>query len=388
MEKRMKRSTFILFLLNGSLLLSTFTSGCQSSMSPITVQPPGLIKADPQDILAGEMKSEKIYHDGKHNAFTGLCSWNDQIVVVFRHASSHMSFDGVIKVSASKDGRHFDELSQISIDNYDLRDPKILNVDGTLYLYTGSVDGADPSRKTTVSRLYTSTDGKNWQEKTISGLLPDSWLWGIHYNGKEFYGSAYIRNINNSGKTGAALYRSKDGANWEHFFDVPRSNANEIFLDTDQNGTLYALVRNSDLPYYPQLLTIEDPEKPNTFSMRELPFTLQGPFLKRFDDGVLLIGRRWEEPGSPAFFGGEGIYAPRMEMIYLKDDLTIRRLGIIPSLFDCSYAGWAELPDGTVAISYYSCQEGDKDWHSPGIYMMTLPASVFTKAGIQNMNEH
>ncbi len=308
--------------------------------------------------LNREFTTQAVYSDGKHNAFTGAAVWNDSVFIVFRHAEHHVSFDGQVKIIASKDAKEFKEIATISASGKDLRDPKILNVGSLLYIYAGAVDEKDTQRRDIEAKLYTSSDGKNWEEQKVTGLYPGSWLWFVHYDGKQFYGSAYCRAEGDEASR-ATLYKSKDGMNWEAFFSIPVKASNEVALDTGTNGELYALVRQEISPNHPLLLIIEDPvNKPGIFELESLPFPLQGPFIKRMKGGSIVIGRRWDEGDIKENFFSNPRTERRVEMIWVGDNKKIQRLCTLPSGGDCSYPGWGQLADGRIMVSYYSGHAG------------------------------
>lgn len=319
------------------------------------------------DPLTGKFVTQLAYADGKHNAFTGATAWKDQVLIVFRHGEHHVSFDGQVKVIATRDGKEYRELSTISEPGKDLRDPKIVCVGKKLLLYTGAVDEKDKERVHTDAKLYISSDGIHWKEKKMTGLYPDSWLWCVHYDGKHYYGSAYGRNNKEYGHS--TLYKSRNGIDWEPFFSVPEQWSNEVSLDTGEDGALYALVRQDKFPYHPILVTISEVDKPGLFDWKPLPFSFAGPFVKRMKSGCIAIGRRWDEPKDECVFPNPNTNR-RVEMIWLGDDGKIERLCTFLSGGDCSYPGWAELPDGRILISYYSS-------HQDGYPKVNIHAAIF-----------
>ena len=224
-------------------------------------------------------------------------------------------------------------------------------------------------------------------ERKIFGLYPGSWLWFVGYDAKHevFYGSAYCRK-NAKGIIQSTLYKSKNGIDWDPFYVIQEPSSNEVSLDVGADGTLYALVRIENSPHYPALIAFPDTNKPGLCEYQELPFTLQGPFLKCVEDGVIILGRRWDIDSKNCIFtnpNGER----RIEMIKLKqknwdkeivgmNDLWEKpeRLCTFPSGGDCSYTGCAKLPDGRTLISYYSSHE---DGYPHGnIYVAIFDAGV------------
>ena len=366
MEYCIKRKGIFLFWFVFSIILITGVSAENPSQNTSREQ-------ERADRLDGKFQTRLVWSDGKHNAFTGAASWKENVIIVFRHAEHHVSFDGQIKIIATKDGKDFSEWATISIPGKDLRDPKIINTGNELKIYAGAVDEKDIKRWHTEPRLFTSENGKDWKQIPMKGLPADCWLWFTEYTGDIYYGSVYHRVAPNR-PSQATLYKSKDGIHWEPFFTVTEKHSNEVALDTDNEGRLYALIRQEKPPYHPLYIKIADPEgKPGLCEVAWLDFPLQGPFLKRMKDGCLIIGRRWEDSEKDTFFTNPSPNR-RVEMIWLGDEGDIERLCTLKSGGDCSYAGWATLPKGDTLVSYYSGHE--TNYPQSNIYVAIFPPGV------------
>src|SRR5215217_4968303 len=67
---------------------------------------------------------EKIWSEGKHNAFTDLLRWHDAWWCTFRESEAHVGGDGQIRVIKSADGQKWESAALIAEKDIDLRDPK------------------------------------------------------------------------------------------------------------------------------------------------------------------------------------------------------------------------------------------------------------------------
>ena len=285
-------------------------------------------------------RARKIFSDGKHNAFTGIASFDDRAFVVFRSGTTHISMDGAIKVVASKDMEAWEVASEKSIAGLDLRDPKAVAFNDVLLVYCGS-RGQEGLAK---SMAFSSTDGRAFGEPAaLNGIPQARWLWCIRPFGEVVYGTAY-------GKDGVALYRSADGLNWQKTVDFPIPG-NEVSIDFDPDGKLWALVRDDSHGCIPAVCTAEPPYT-SFGSVARLPIRLQGPMLKRLVGGCVIAGRRWDAPGRRNL---------RMDLFWLEDGQDIRFVRSLPSGGDTSYAGWLDTGEGRGAISYYSSHEHKMD---------------------------
>ncbi len=290
------------------------------------------------------IRAQKIYSDGKHNAFTGIASLRGRVFVSFRSGASHVSYDGVVKVLASDDLETWREVAALSLPGTDCRDPKVAAFNDSLLVFFGgrTKDGA------VQSWMAASKDGENFDAAAaLDGVPPGRWLWAVKPFGDTLYGSAYHRR---EGRFEAALYRSQDAARWEPVLDFP-SPGSEASIDFDSDGTLWALVRDDDFGGAPMLCAADPPYSSWRLAAR-LPLRLQGPLLKRLPGGCALIGRRWDAPGRRNL---------RTDLFWLPDGGDPQFVRTLPSGGDTSYAGWLELDDGRALVSYYSSHEHKMD---------------------------
>ena len=285
-------------------------------------------------------RARKIFSDGKHNAFTGIASFDGRAFVVFRSGTTHVSMDGVVKAIASKDMEAWEVAAERSIAGLDLRDPKVAAFGDGLLVYCGSRGQEGVAR----SMVFSCPDGRTFGEPApLAGIPQSHWLWCVKPLGEAIYGTAY-------GKDGVALYRSDDGLSWQKVVDFPIPG-NEVSIDFAADKTLWALLRDDSNGCIPAVCTAEPPYT-SFRSVTRLPIRLQGPMLKRLPDGCVLTGRRWDAPGRRNL---------RTDLFWLPDGQDIQFIRSLPSGGDTSYAGWMDMGDGLGAICYYSSHEHKMD---------------------------
>lgn len=289
-------------------------------------------------------RARRIFSDGKHNAFTGIASFDNQVFVVFRSAASHVSMDGAIKVIASRDRTTWQTVAEAVQPGVDLRDPKVAAFKGKLLVYCGGRTES-PGRR---SMVLSSLDGRSFgQPEQVKGLPEGLWLWHMAPFGNALYGTAYSKRDR---VYEAGLFRSHDGATWEKTADFPIA-ASEVSIDFDPNGALWALARDDSHGGVPAVC-VADPPYTSFRSIKRPPIRLQGPMVKRLAGGCVLVGRRWDSPGRRNL---------RTDLFWWPDDLDVQFVRSLPSGGDTSYAGWLDVAEGESLISYYSSHEHKMD---------------------------
>src|SRR5688572_12306605 len=99
---------------------------------------------------------ERIFSDGRHNAFTAFVRWQDACWLAFRNADSHGYGEADIVVLRSSDASDWQEAFRLNILPDD-RDPQFLATDNRLFLYVPSLTGAELTTFATYS-----DDGATW----------------------------------------------------------------------------------------------------------------------------------------------------------------------------------------------------------------------------------
>ncbi|HBC88687.1 MAG TPA: hypothetical protein DCZ94_17225 [Lentisphaeria bacterium] len=291
----------------------------------------------------------KIYSDGRHNAFTGITSFNKRTYIAFRSGKTHVSMDGVITVIASDDMESWKEAAEITDPSMDLRDAKVVGFnDQLMVFYAGRNDDKHSSISFRTSKV-SMFDRKCRLQSThdLKGVPEGYWMWCVKPYRSELYGTAYRRI---DGVYHVKLFRSADGIEWRETADFPVPGG-EVHIDFDQDGTLWALVRDDCNNSIPTLCRIEPPYDKFSLS-RALPLRMQGPMIKRLNGGCVIIGRCWD---------GAGRRNTRTDMYWIEDDQEPCFIRTLPSGGDTSYADWLDTAPGRAVVSYYSAHEYKMD---------------------------
>lgn len=289
-------------------------------------------------------RARKIFSDGKHNAFTGIAALRGRTFVVFRSGATHMTYDGAIKVIASSDLERWEVAAESSDPGRDLRDPKVASFKGSLFVYYGARQEGKPHQ----SEVFMSSDGVRFGERQqLRGIPAGHWLWCVRPYEDVLYGTVYQTGVR---PCSVALYRTVDGLEWAKLADFPVPG-NEVSFDFDQQGRLWALVREDTYGSVPAVCVADPPYSAFKSAVR-LPLRMQGPMLKRLEGGCAIACRRWEQPGRRNL---------RTDLLWLGDGQDLQVIRSLPSGGDTSYAGWLDLGPGAAVISYYSSHEHKMD---------------------------
>ncbi len=194
---------------------------------------------------------EKVYGDGMHNAFTDLIAWHGHYYVCFRHATSHMSMDGEIRVMRSADLKAWEPCGTLDTVGDD-RDPHFAATDTALSVYFGTWDTvhqpghALPDRHSVRSYFATSTDGTQWSK--IQGVYePEWWLWRVRYHDGAYYSAAYTAVRPHPDVRETRLLKSENGLDWTLVSTVTNERkAGEADILWRPDGAVWILSRTGD----------------------------------------------------------------------------------------------------------------------------------------------
>ncbi len=312
--------------------------------------------------------------DGEHNSNTDLILWNDDFLLVHDARPSHLgSPDARLMVRRSPDAQHWETLAQLRLPGKDIRDPKLTEIDGTLFLYALRNSGAMATPEGTV--LATSENAVDWTPFEPVG--PEGWLFWRPKSpdgGATWYVPAYRREHGES-----MLLRSTDGRDWQRVSTIYRGKGNdETAIEFLPDGRLLATAR---LEIQPDNL-IGHRDAGTAIAIASPPYTdwsvhesqttrLDGPVLFRIDDEVFAVGRHQPEPRRGLTRLG-GVLSRKRTAIYRVEPERLVRLSDLPSAGDTSYAGLV-LRNGHVHLSYYTSRI-DRDY--PWLLGMFLPTDI------------
>ncbi|MFY1615282.1 exo-alpha-sialidase [Micromonospora sp. WMMD736] len=285
--------------------------------------------------IAEVVAVHRIGDSAPHSAFTDLVRHAGTWFCAFREADSHLSDDGVIRVSTSTDGRAWRSAAVLRTAGVDLRDPRFVSrPDGRLQLLAAARTGTF----TTVAWL--SGDGHAWGDPTPVGE-PDVWVWQAAWHDDAMYGVGYATR----GPRFTRLYRSVDGLDLRPWVPTLFEGGypNESGLVFAPDGTAHCLLRRDGDDATAQLGRAHPPYR--EWAWTDLGVRVGGPALRRLPDGRLVAGVR--------LLDGD----VRTAICVVDPERgTLTELVTLPSGGDTSYPGLV-WHDDRLWVSYYSSHE-------------------------------
>lgn len=291
-----------------------------------------------------------IWQSPKHNAFTDLLEYNDNLLCCFREASNHISGDGVIRIITLDHAGNKQWQDRIVVPGADLRDPKLItlpNGDVVLLAYARFADEHNRTRYTR-SLVWRTNTGKSWSQPRYFG--PSYWwLWRLRWVNHTAFGLAYNRT-----EQRLDLYSGNPFGTFElhqrnvlglskHQLGYP--NESDLLLASD--NSLYALVRRDADTCTAQFGVATPPYK--QWQWFDLGTYFGSPVMTQLNDGDLLIaGRQWINNQPKTVVAKLSIQDIRKPLIHNRV--------VLPSAGDNGYPGLV-LQSDRALISYYSQHE-------------------------------
>lgn len=345
--------------------------------------------APPPDFVTGE---RVMYSDGLHNENTEMIVLDDRILLIFRGGETgQIGSDAAhILVYASMDqGKTWAKQSEVSAAKLegmrDIRDPKLVEMNGKLYLYAISrLPGGhyrDIGGHAWTVRAESTDKGVTWTEpeKTFTDVdaMGAETFWGFWRftkrretaaDGAEqetLYALGY-----DDGDTQVGMFSSKDGVHWEKrsivvasYDDVPSEAELQFFGDT-----AVALVRmdNQGILQDGQsaICTSKDPFTEWECG-RRVEQRFDGPtWISRDVEGVrrnFVVARKH----LPCTYKRTAIYELVGDLTDPSSPIGVCEIEELPSAGDTAYTAVAALSDGRFLTSWYSStipETGDLAW--------------------------
>ena len=303
------------------------------------------------------VRLEKVYDDGRHNAFTDLCRWRGRTYLCFRSGADHYAPDGEVLVLASDDGEKWSTVCHVTGSD-DHREPKLLATPDRLFLYVLARSAGDYH-----TRVCSTSDGAQWS--ALQTCSPSRQMFCKPFAlGDRFYAPAYDRGPRDQLVAwGSLLLSSSDGIAWEKVSDVRvREGTNELYL-MPHGDAIVGLLRRELAPGQTAALVRAAPPYA-TWEVMPTEVFVQGAALAR-------VGHRWLVAGRCRNAGGDLVTG------LLDLDLKRARLTCLlelPSGGDTGYAGLWQSGEGVLWVSYYSSHES---WDGREKTRKRCPAAVF-----------
>jgi len=296
-----------------------------------------------------------------HHSNTDMLKYKGEYLLVHATSPWHFASDKCkLVVRSSPDAKNWRVLAEISVPGEDVRDPKLAEIGGKLFLYflrnTKKFE-AEP----TGTAYCTSEDGVNWTEP--KDLANEGWLWWRPktFDGATFYVPAYWWEHGRS-----MLLKSTDGVEWAEVGEIYSGDKNdETAISFKPDGTMIMTARLEMEPdrwgYHPDahtLIGVASPPYTEWKLGRGYETRLDGPYLWQIGERTYACGRR--HVGAKKTMGSA--WGRKRTSLYLVEDDRLVFLSDLPSCGDTSYAGVIVEGDD-IFIDYYTSPPGrDYPW--------------------------
>ncbi|MBI4026760.1 MAG: exo-alpha-sialidase [Verrucomicrobia bacterium] len=325
-----------------------------------------------------------IYHDGKHNAFTGIVRWKGQYWVCFRNAAAHRALDGKILVMSSPDLKDWGTPS-VAIDTpEDNRDPKMFVLNNRLYVTSMTIKRSFEMPETCEGKILThdffslvshTEDGIRWSEPQRV-WEPFKGIWWAVTHGNRAYGSGYVlKPVDGRGNVSpgspqcrmnsAEFIVSDDGLEWKTLSVISQERQpTECALAFLPDERAVAFVRHEEKDAHFPEIKIASPPYTKWETIYDFPFWTNGACLGLADNTLVAASRAFLEP---CFITPEiaRLADPDAVRGLLVMTIDVDKQQVEPQLViscpphpkedwpDVSYAGIIDLGEGQFAMSFY-----------------------------------
>lgn len=310
--------------------------------------------------MAQPLSLERVYGDGRHNAFTDLLLWREHYYLCFRAAENHgLEPPGEIVVLRSRDLQSWERCGRLSTAGDD-RDPKLVDMGDRLAVTFGTwyprwaAGSLASGPHDLITHVCFSADGTRWSApRQMWG--PNYWLWRVFADTDGFLCAAYhfpTRNLSRASRS-IHLLRSTDLLDWQ-LVTVMRAgyDCGEPALFRPAPDELRCVLRAVEPDNHSWLGRSLAPY--TQWEWQDLGVMIHAPVVRRFGETWLVAGRSQEQdlpPGACVTDGGHHT------TVWALRDNRPEHLLTVPSAGDCSYCGLAEGPSGEALLSYYSQHE-------------------------------
>lgn len=314
-----------------------------------------------------EIQIQKIWDAAPHNAFTDLVQFKGKFYCTFREGTGHVpgenGKDGEIRVIASADGKSWESVAHLTLENYDLRDPKLsITPKGELMLLMGATDYDGNIMRARLPHVSFSKNGTDFSAPTPVKIDPKisnkmDWLWRVTWHKKTGYGVVYQAFDE---KFDAFLVKTKNGIDYQLVtpLDID-GKPNEATAQVMPDNEMVMIIRRESENQHGFIGKSKPPYK--DWEWKDMDMRLGGPYFISLPNGRLLMGSR--------------VYSPKGATTGLfleKTNGDFYQIAEFPSGGDTSYPGIVLMND-TVYVSYYASHEG-----KTSIYFAPVPLSYIT----------
>lgn len=342
--------------------------------------------SSPTDFIRGQ---RIVYSDDLHNENTEMLALEDRILLVFRGGETGQigSQKAHINIFSSPDhGRTFAKLSEVSgktlLDDRDIRDPKLVEMNGKLYLYAISrLPGGhyrDFFGQAWTVRAESTDRGATWSEPVRTYTDPGR-FWGFWRFTKRAYKDNGVSKETlyalgyDDGDSAVGVFASADGVSWEKvslvvdsYDDVPSEAELQFFGDNNQTAVALVRMDNQGILQDGQTAICTAQAPFDTWECnRRIEQRLDGPtWISRDVAGVrrnFVVARKH----LPCTAKRTAVYELRGNPADPQASISVCEIQELKSAGDTAYTAVAPLGDDSFLVSWYSSTipaMGDVPW--------------------------
>ncbi len=309
--------------------------------------------------MAELIRLQRVFGDGRHNAFTDLLFWKGHYYLTFRAAETHgITPPGECVVMRSPDLESWTECGRFSTAGDD-RDPKLVDAGDRLAVIFGTWfprwagDSLPNTPHDLVSHVVSSPNGTAWSApRQTYGV--NYWLWRVLPAEDGFYCAAYHwpRREDQYARI-TCLLRSEDLLTWRHIAVIREGGGGgEPALYQPEPGVLHCVIRTLEPDNHSWLGRSRAPY--TEWEWTDLGVMIHAPVVLKVGDEWICAGRSQPRDLPPGEVEPDS--GAHTSVWALRGDKA-EHLLTVPSAGDCSYCGLAFAPGGEVVMSYYSQHE-------------------------------
>lgn len=305
------------------------------------------------------LEKQKIYSDGRHNAFTDLIYFKRKYFLAFRNGASHLSWDGKIVLLSSDNGREWEEFKKFLFANrLDARDPKLFIKGKRMFL--GFPLRTEEGGRWQSQIFITSTqNGKTFNRlKRVYRVGFVNCRPKVH--NKYIYAPFYsVGDINDYSTWNVELYYSPDGFSWRYVSTIYQGEgANETEIEFVGRNIIAVIRREGKSSI---LATTSPPYE--KWEYQDLKKQLHSPCIKTFGKKIILAAREFEISRKASKKVADELITKNIQhrekvLLFLWTGKTFKESLVIEQgkNIDCGYCGMEKdvKNKNCILVSYYS----------------------------------
>lgn len=388
---------------DGHVLITDLVLDVAVALGTVTATP-ATSTPTPTPVAGGFIGDQRIiYTDGLHNENTEMIRLGDRIVLIFRGGETGQTGSSAARIKvfeSSDDGRTFALISEVNANDLpggrDIRDPKLVEMDGTLFLYAISrLPGfhyRDFGGEAWVIRAASTDGGHTWTPpvKTYADVSPMGFetFWGFwRYTKRQYtvdgqsrqtlFATAY-----QDGDVAVGLFASDDGITWQKrstiiasYDDVPSEAELQFFGDNQDTAVALVRLDNHDILDDGQTAICTAKEPFATWECgRRIAQRLDGPtWVVRSSDGEVrnfVFARKH----LSCTFKRTAVYELRGDLADPSAPIEVCEIQELESSGDTAYTSLAPIDQDHSLLAWYS---SPVDMELPWLQGINSPSDIW-----------